>query len=197
MRSGGAVGRFRSMKARQDPPGDSSGLTLRQILVARYDTLIRRLTPRLGSADLASEAIHDAWLRLEKAPDPDQVRDPSAYILRAAANEAAEVRRRDARRATKLGLVDSPRDGSESDPVATIIDEAPDPEQVAIARAEWSILKAAVQDLPERRRQIVLAAWGEDQSYEQIANRHGVSVRTIQIEVKNALEHCAKALGRK
>jgi RNA polymerase sigma-70 factor (ECF subfamily) len=172
-------------------------VSLRQTLVTRYDMLVRRLTRSLGSPDLASEAIHDAWLRLEKAPDPATVRDSYAYVLRAASNEAAEVRRREARRAAKLGLADTPADGGDGDPVALIPDDAPDPEQVAIVRAEWSALKAAIQDLPERRRHIVLAAWGQDQSYEQIAASHGVSVRTTQIEVKNALEHCARALGRK
>lgn len=173
---------------------DTSGggrQTLRQILVARYDSLIQKLTRRLGSADLADDALHDAWLRLESAPEPSDVRDPFAYILRVAANLGTDRRRKDQRRAAILGLQ---HDHIEADDIA---DEAPDPERVAAARSEWDTLKGALISLPSRRQAIFLAAFVEEVAYDEIARRHGVTVRTIQTEVKRALEHCVQELGRK
>ncbi len=177
--------------------GDMTGQTLRQTLAASYDALVRKLTRRLGSADLADDALHDAWLKLEAEPDPAKIRDPFAYVLRVATNEATEVRRREARRAAMLGQGGEQGSGSTGRTGLEAADEMPDPEQIAIARSEWTALKAAIKGLPARQREIVLAAWGENKSYDEIAVQHGVSVRTIQIEVKRALEHCARQLGRK
>ena len=44
---------------------DSSRSSLRELLAQRYDDLKRRLTWRLGSAELASDALHDTWVHLE------------------------------------------------------------------------------------------------------------------------------------
>lgn len=171
--------------------GESGPQTLRQILVTRYDALVRKLAARLGSKELADDALHDAWLRLERSPEPSSVKDPFAYILRVALNLGSDHRRRDERRA---GLLAAHGQGGGDDELA---DEAPDPERVAAARLEWTAIKRALAALPERRQAIVLAAWVEGVPYDVLAQRYGVTVRTIQTEVKRALEHCAAELQRK
>lgn len=165
--------------------------TLRQVLVARYDALVHKLAVRLGSRDLADDALHDAWLRLERSPEPSTVKDPFAYVLRVALNLGRDHRRRDERRA---GLLAGQAMGEGDEALA---DEAPDPERVTVARSEWATIKQALAALPERRQAIVLAAWVEGVPYDVLAQRYGVTVRTIQTEVKRALEHCAVELQRK
>jgi RNA polymerase sigma-70 factor (ECF subfamily) len=165
--------------------------SLRQVLVERYDALVRKLAARLGSPDLADDALHEAWLRLERAPEPAVVKDPFAYILRVALNLGSDRRRREVRRAGILAAQ------GEAEGPDRLLDDAPDPEQVVAARSEWAAIKRALAALPERRQAIVLAAWVEGVPYEVLAKRHGVTVRTIQTEVKRALEHCAVELQRK
>ena len=46
---------------------ETSLAVIRRLLVERYDELKRRLTRRLGSSELAGEALHDAWLRIAQA----------------------------------------------------------------------------------------------------------------------------------
>ena len=49
---------------------------LRQLLVSSYDDLKRRLTRRFGSADMATEVLHETWLRLDQIAEIPAVRRP-------------------------------------------------------------------------------------------------------------------------
>lgn len=168
-------------------PAEGSRQTLRRVLLSRYDALRAKLTQRLGSAELAGDALQDTWLRLERGPQIGPVRDPFAYLIRIASNLASNSRTLGQRRAR---LLDTYGEFSE-------VDETPDPERVAAARSEWDAVRRIIDGLSERRRAIFFAAWVEEASYEDIAARHGISVRTVQAELKRALEECAAELQKK
>lgn len=168
-------------------PADSGRQTLRRVLLARYDALRTKLTHRLGSADLAGDALQDTWLRLERDAPVGPVRDPFAYLIRVASNLASNRRTLDQRRARLLDI-----HGEDS-----AVNDASDPERVAAARSEWAAVRRVIAELPERRQAIFLAAWVEEKPYEDIAARHGVSIRTVQVELKRAIEHCAAELRKK
>lgn len=166
---------------------ESSRGVLRDLLLSGYEEFAAWLTRRLGSAELAREALQETYLRLEGGNEIGPVRSPKAYLLRTAINIAINKRVSDRRR---LGI-------SETDMLLAIPDEAPDPARSAEARSEIEALTKALNELPERRRQIFLASWIEEVPHPEIARRFGISVRTVQIELKDALEHCAHRLRRK
>lgn len=168
-------------------PADGGRQTLRSVLLAHYDALRTKLTQRLGSADLAGDALQDTWLRLERGAHVGPVRDPFAYLIRVASNLASNRRTLDQRRARLLNIHGG--DG--------VAEDAPDPERAAMARSEWAAVRRAIAELPERRQAIFLAAWVEQEPYEDIATRHDISVRTVQVELKRAIEHCAAELHKK
>jgi RNA polymerase sigma-70 factor (ECF subfamily) len=165
---------------------DSSRTILRSLLVADYSDLSRRLTRRLGSSDLAYEALQETYLRLDRTAKLGPVRSPKSYLWRIAVNIAADRRRSEARRLT-AGEVDS---------LLEIADESPDPGQAAEARSEIEALKRAIAELPPRRRAIFLAVRVDEVSTRELAERFGVTKRTIEIELKQAVEHCAFRLKR-
>ncbi|UPT99666.1 RNA polymerase subunit sigma-70 [Bradyrhizobium barranii subsp. apii] len=74
--------------------------SLRTLLLAEYVDFDRRLTRRLGSSDLASEALNETYLRLEGMRELGPVRSPKAYLFRIALNIAADRRRAEKRRLT-------------------------------------------------------------------------------------------------
>lgn len=168
-------------------PAESDRQTLRRVLLSRYDALRSRLTQRLGSAELAGDALHDTWLRLEREPQVGSVRDPFAYLIRVASNLASNSRTLEQRRARLL-------EAHGEDMVET---ETPDPERAAAARSEWEAVRRVIEQLPDRTRAIFFAAWVDGVPHEDIAARHGVSVRTVQAELKRAIEHCAAELRKK
>jgi RNA polymerase sigma factor (sigma-70 family) len=160
---------------------------LRQVLADKYEELKRRLTRRTGSEDLASEVLHETWLRLGAASEQSPVRSPGAYIFRSAINIAADRRRADDRRASALEISE----------ILDVADETSDPARSVEARLDLEMLEHALEELTDRRRTILLASRLHGYTLRQIAERLQISQRMVEIELKHALEHCAERLKRK
>lgn len=159
-------------------------LGLRKVIRERYDYLVSRLSNRLGSRDLAEDALHDAFVRLERAEVAGEVRQPTAYILRMASNLAANRRRKDQR----LTLADARE-------ALNIVDESADPGRDAEIASQMALVRQAMQSLPERRRKLVTEAWLDEISVAELAVRHGIAVRTVQHELKLALEQLQRVVS--
>jgi RNA polymerase sigma factor (sigma-70 family) len=166
---------------------ETSWAALRQLLVDRYDDLRNRLTRRLGSADMASEALHEVYLRLDRADSPGAVASPTSYLFRAAfnvANDTWRAQRRHARQMTADGLYEVP-------------DRMPGPDGIAEARLELASLVDAILQLPPRQREILIAARYEQIPRAEIARRYNISRRSVQVELQRALEACKDYLDEK
>jgi RNA polymerase sigma-70 factor, ECF subfamily len=166
---------------------ESSRELLRRRLVLDYEALKTQLARYLGSADQAREALQDTWLRLEGAAPIGPVARPYPYLLRIAYNIA--LKRRQGRRQT-VTL-------EEARAALDLADDAPDPARAAEARSELAALERALADLPPRRREILMASRADGIPLREIAARLGVSQRLVEMELKLALIHCGRRLGRK
>lgn len=160
---------------------------LRRHYLIGYNEMKNRLTQRLGSAELAGDALQDTWLRLESVAPIGPVERPYPYLLRIAYNFALQH----ARRQQRMVSLDEARDA------LSLVDDTPGPEQIWEARAELTMLKDAMKELTPRRRDILLAARLEGVAMHEIAARHGISQRMAERELKRALAHCSVRLGRK
>lgn len=159
---------------------------LRVVLENGYAGFRDRLKRRLGSEDLADEALQDTWLRLAGADDVGVVQSPDNYLFRIALNVAADRRQAESRRLSQ----------AEAYAVLHMADHALDPEWIAAARAEFVALERALQDLPPRRRAIFLLARVEEVAHEDIARCFGISPRMVEKELRRALDYCSKRLDR-
>lgn len=166
---------------------DVSWAALSELLVDRYGELRARLVRRLGSTELAAEALQETWLRLQRPGHAGALQRPDAYLFRAALNIAADKRVAERRR---LAL-------SEVEALRHADDDELDPERIAASREEIAALADALDELPPRRRAIFLAARLDELPHRLIAERHGVSTRLVERELKLAFEHCSERLGRK
>lgn len=161
--------------------------SLRQLLVAGYDDLKRRLTCRFGSADMASEVLHETYLRLDGTGEMGIVQQPQSYLYRMALNVAADQKRAEIRWANRV----------EIEALLHADDDQIDPERIVAARSEVAALERALADLPPLRRAIFLAALVEEMPYRAIAARFGTSLRTVEREMSRAFDQCGQRLGKK
>jgi RNA polymerase sigma factor (sigma-70 family) len=159
---------------------------LRALLVDRYADLKHRLARRLGSTELAAETLQETWLRLDRPGAPGPLDKPDAYVFRVALNIAADRLKADRRR---LAL-------SEVETLLHIDDDQLDPERITQSRAEIAELATALDDLSPRARAVFVAARLDGIPHKVIAERHGISVRMVERELRQALSHCAERLGR-
>ncbi|OYU88248.1 MAG: RNA polymerase subunit sigma-24 [Bradyrhizobiaceae bacterium PARB1] len=156
---------------------------LRDVLIRDYRGLKDRLMRRFGSADLATEILHETYLRLgqDKADSGQEIRNVDAYLYRTALNVAADARSRD-RRWVDKATVEAVRRQDEHEL---------DPEEILQAQQEWRELLVALNELPQRRRDIFLAVRLDGMSRIEVAGKFGVSTDTVDRELKQAFDYFA------
>lgn len=139
--------------------------------------LKRRLIFRTGSRDIAEDLLHDVWVRFS-GHSTCAVRNPAAYLSRIADNLATDNARYRSRRLS----------AKEVDDLLDVPDDRPTTERILIGREQVQNLVDAMDDLPERQRSIFIAARLRGERYELIARRHSITVRTVENEVRRALD---------
>ena len=159
---------------------------LRELLTDRYDDFRTRLTRRLGSEELANESLNETWLRLHRHDDAGMVQSPAGYVLRMAVNIATDHRRAENRHARR----------SETRAALEIPDPAPGPAREAEARLQLEALRHAIETLPERTREILIAARLQELPQQEIADRLGITTRMVRFELRRALDHCEAYLEK-
>lgn len=164
---------------------ESNRSILRSLLVADYDGLLRRLARRFGSMDFASETLHDTFAHLDRVGDATVLQSPKDYLFRVAINVGKNRQRAERLRASAADI----------DAILDIADETPAAEQIVAARSDIGAMQRALNELPLRLRQAFEGAFFENRPYADIAADLGVSVRTVERDIQQAVEHCARRLG--
>ncbi len=155
-------------------------MKLRDLLIRDYLRLRDRLMRRSGSADFATEILHETYLRLGQSGDSGKdVRNADAYLYRTALNVAADARARDHRWIDKAAI----------ETVRRQDDHELDPEEILQAQQEWRELLAALDELPARRREVFLAVRLDGLPRSEVARKFGISTDTVDRELKQAFEH--------
>jgi RNA polymerase sigma-70 factor (ECF subfamily) len=132
---------------------------------------LRRRFGRQDAEDLAQETY------LRAATITVEVRNPRALLVRIALNAARDqVRRRKAR------------------PVLVRPDAAPAPADPA-AQAEALLLKQAILALPPKLREVFLLSRFGGLTYEEIAHRLQISVKTVEGRMTKALAMCTALMS--
>ena len=172
------------------------GARLQAVLEGNYAALHRRLARHLGCAELASDSLHDAWLRLGRlaAGDADGAalaHSPVAYVFRVACNAAMDSLRRNR---AWLYANDGDGDGA-AGLVDFLADTAAGPERLAELQADVRRLAQAVDLLPRRHWQVLEALRVDELTRQEVAERHGMSLRNVDTALRQALDHCASHTG--
>jgi RNA polymerase sigma-70 factor (ECF subfamily) len=163
---------------------------------ARRAELVTRVFVQFQRALLSY--LRDLLRRREDAEDVAQ--ETYVRLVDAAANERSELHIRALmfRAATNLAY-DRFRQrrtrGRQSDAeLGTLPDETPQAERIVAMAQAVAIVERTLLELPLRCRQVFLLRTSHEWSYETIAERLGVSKRTVEREMQMALDACQRAL---
>lgn len=149
-------------------------------LTKRYADLKRRLTRILRNPELAGDAMQDTWLRLKNdGEDSADIKSPHAYLLRMAANAAMDIRRRHGQSLPHEDIT----------ALMEMADAAPGPEQITEARVELDVVVGLLNRLPARQREVIVLVRLEEVPQKEVARRLGVSLRTVELDLKRAHEY--------
>jgi RNA polymerase sigma-70 factor (ECF subfamily) len=158
-----------------------------QHLFERYRvSLVRHVAGLLGTPTDAEDIVQETWSRLLRADDleRDEAR-ARGYMFKVATNLAYDRHRK--RREHSIEDI-----GESAEPFTEV--DGPDA-MVDLDRAMETISRVLLQ-LKPRCRQVFLLRTAEGLSYEAIAERLGISKRSVEREMKHALDACQRRLKR-
>ncbi len=148
---------------------------------------LRRYVRRLvGSRETADDVVQEAFLRTYQ--HADHVKIPRAFLFSAARNLAADSRRHTrAAKTDLLGDFDAPG----------VVSWGESPEGQALADEQTRLLKDAVERLtPQCRAAFALKVFHAC-SYKEIAQRLGISPKTVENHIARALRETHRYLRQR
>jgi len=145
--------------------------------------LFRRVRRQPDAADLAQEV----YLRMLRVPDMDAIRSPEAYLFTVASNVAKEHARRGYEERHALDVED-PHVQKQLDVLPTAPGDIDQEHRVERLREVLDQLS------PKCRAAVILQYW-HHQSYQQIAQRLGISTHMVKKYLSQALVHCRRRMA--
>ncbi len=149
--------------------------------------LEHRIARRTGDPQAAGDLAQDAFVRLARLPDGEAVENPAGLLFTVAdriALDHCRILKRQRRR--EAGPLD---------------DDLPAPGPTAEAIAEknetMARLRDAIDGLSAKTRRVFLLYHAEGCSYREIAERLGISPRTVEYHLRQALEQCRGHMKRR
>ena len=142
---------------------------------AALRSYVRRL---VGSKETADEIVQEAFLRTYE--HSDSVNVPRAFLFSTARNLALDSRRRwCVARTESLGDMDS----------TGVVSEGASPEECLLANQQSELLRDAISHLPAQCRTVFTLKVFHCCSYKEIAERLGISARTVENHIAHGLRH--------
>ena len=124
----------------------------------------------------ADDLLQEAWIRLASYSRERPVEKPEAFLMQVALNLSIDSHRARQTRGEEVLLED-----------VVLVDVTPSAETVLLARERTARLSVCLGRLTDKTRDILLAHRIEGLTYAEIAQRHNLSVSTVEKHVAKAM----------
>lgn len=171
-----------------DPP------RLTDIYLQMRDDLGRFVASRLGGRGDVEDVLQDLYLKVSRAPEDADIRDPRAYLYRLTNNLLLDQWRSSRRTAARDGAWRVAMHGGTED--GDEVDDAPSAEAVVVGRQRLQTLMTALDQLPEKTRTIFRLHKFDGLSYAEVALKQGISRSSVEKHMMDALRILAARMRK-
>jgi RNA polymerase sigma-70 factor (ECF subfamily) len=144
----------------------------------------RRIKTKSEAPDLAQEV----YVRMLRVSDPEAIRNPQLYLYTVASNLVKEHAVLDRRQVGQLDIDDAS--------VQQLLGELPSLDSQLEANEMAGRLVATLEQLPGRWRTALILQYRYDLSYQEIADRLGVSCNMVKKYLAQGLGRCRHHMAR-
>lgn len=153
-----------------------------------HEPTIRAWLSRRRSGDLdVDDIVQEMYAKIGALEDVSNIRDPLRYAISVARSIVLyHLRRPHIVSITPTGDLDA----------LGVTSEAADPEEATVLREEVRAVAAALEELPERTREVLWLRRVEGLSERETAHRLSISNRTVERHLARAILHLMQRFGR-
>jgi len=145
---------------------------------------VKAMLMRRGSnSDEADDLLQEAFVKLACYEQAHTVREPEAFLVRAAQNLSLDAHRA-RRRHGELALIDE----------LDIVHPGPAVEDILLSREQVRLLGEALAAIDPKTSRIILAHRVEGASYAEIAREHGITVSAVEKQIAKAVPLLEQAM---
>ncbi|HYQ49859.1 MAG TPA: RNA polymerase factor sigma-70 [Pseudomonas sp.] len=158
------------------------GSPLLDVFFVQRSRLIGLAAKIIGCRSHAEDIVHEAFMKVDDAAAPEQIRSQASYLTRVVRNLSIDHYRR---RQFEERLMCHDADSSESPAICGETPEALVSDQQVLER-----ISGALADLPERTRYAFEMCRIHGMKQREIAKILGVSPPLVNAMIRDALQHC-------
>jgi len=157
-------------------------------LFARHHTAMQTFfRRRIRTGSDAPDLVQEVYLRMLRVGDVEAIRNPEAYLFAVANNLVKEHAVLDRRQANQVDVDDWS--------VQESLGEIPELDGQVDTKQRLARLREVLGQLPPRWRAAVLLQYREGLTYQQIADRLGVSTHMVKKYLSQGLANCRRRMA--
>jgi RNA polymerase sigma-70 factor (ECF subfamily) len=155
--------------------------------LAPHESALRAYLRGLVNPSEIDDLVQETYARLLRARERGPIEHPRGLLFATARNAARDLFRR--------------RTTAHTIPItefvaARVFDPAPNAAETASRQQETDLLATAIAELPPRCREILVLRKFENLSHREIAEKLGISVHTVEVQLTKALHRCEEFFAR-
>lgn len=148
---------------------------------------------RVGNNEDAEDLVQDVWYQFSKFDDILSIENIGAWLYRVARNKITDRFRKKKSESLEDFIVEN-EDG-EIDFKAILLADSRTPDDEFFKKLFWDELMQALNDLPEKQRQVFIQNELDGLTLQQIADQSGENLKTIISRKGYAVKYLRERLG--
>ncbi|TWJ04662.1 RNA polymerase sigma factor (sigma-70 family) [Mucilaginibacter frigoritolerans] len=126
----------------------------------------------------AEDILQDVWVQLSNITDTDDIDHLKGWLFRVARNKIIDRNRKNTEQLID-DLVDYDNEEDDFNFADILLTDENDPESLYLKELFWDELFAALDELPQKQREVFVWNELEDKTLQQIADETGENLKTI------------------
>lgn len=145
---------------------------------------------RVRSNEDAEDILQDVWYQLSNLSDTEELQNVGAWLYRVARNKVTDKYRKK----TMDSLDDYQEEDESRFRELLTIDEGESPEMILFKELFWNEMMNALDELPEKQREVFILNEIEDMTLQEIADQKGENLKTVISRKGYAIKHLRNRL---
>jgi RNA polymerase sigma factor (sigma-70 family) len=171
---------------------DKRNLNISNIINEYGGKLFRFIRGRVSSNADAEDIAQEVWYQLSRVIELDSIEQISGWLYRVARNRITDNYRK--KKPELLEDRKKVQDDDSLDIKDILVGASLSPEEEDLKEIFWEELFAALDELPENQKDVFIWNELEDQSFQEIADRTGINMKTLISRKGYAVKHLRKRL---